>query len=188
VQLSTWFRKRCKRMPLCGRLACTIAVVGPMQPGCTKPVTACNTGNELIPAASRTVASDFTITDVKGHRVTLSQYRGKVVLLDFWATTRGGCKVEIPWYVEFDKIYRDKGSAVVGINEDGESAINVRSIMVNWHMVYPVVMGNDAVRERFIVQQLPLTFLIDRSGRIAVSHAGIVDKIRFEGEIKEPLK
>jgi hypothetical protein len=55
-------------------------------------------------------------------------------------------------------------------------------------MVYPVVMGNDAVRERFIVQQLPLTFLIDRSGRIAVSHAGIVDKVRFESEIKEPLK
>jgi thiol-disulfide isomerase/thioredoxin len=159
-----------------------------MQIGCTKPVTARNTFYELIPAASRALASDFTVTDVQGRRITLSQYKGTVVLLDFWATTCGGCKVEIPWYVEFDKKYRDEGLAVLGIDVHEESVANVKPFITHWQMDYPVAVGSDALAGTYRVQELPLTFLIDRTGRIAVSHAGIIDKARFESAIRELLR
>ena len=180
--------KHRKRMTLCGRLACTIAVVGAMQLGCTKHVTTRNAGNELIPAGSRNLASDFTVTDVQGHRITLSQYKGKAVLLDFWATTCAGCKVEIPWYVEFEKKYRDKGLAVLGIDVHEENVAKLKPFITHWQMDYPVAVGSDALAGMYGVQELPLTFLIDRNGRIAVSHAGIIDKARFETAIRELLR
>src|ERR1700733_12240722 len=60
----------------------------------------------LIPAASRIAAPDFLLTGIDGKKPTLSQYRGRIVLLDFWAVDCGGCKIEIPWYVDFDRSYR----------------------------------------------------------------------------------
>jgi peroxiredoxin len=160
-----------------------------MQLGCTKHVATRNTGNELIPAGSRNLASDFTVTDVQGHRITLSQYKGNVVLLDFWTTTCAGCKVEIPWYVEFEKKYRDEGLAVLGIDVHEENVANLKPFMSHWQMDYPVVaVGSDALAGMYSVRELPLTFLIDRTGRIAVSHAGIIDKARFETAIRELLR
>jgi peroxiredoxin len=142
----------------------------------------------LIPAGSRVVAPDFTLTDLNGRTIALSQFRGKVVLLDFWAVECGGCKVEIPWYVAFDRIYRDKGLALIGIDMYGESPDVVRTFMAKSHMNYQVAIGNDALGERFHVEEMPLTLLIDRSGRMALSHAGIVDKTQFENDIQELLK
>ena len=143
---------------------------------------------ELIPASSRKPAPDFTLTDVAGRSLTLSRYRGRVVLLDFWATTCGGCKVEIPWYVEFDRRYRSKGLALVGIDMYGETARVIRPFMRKSHMDYPVAIGNDALGARFGVHEMPLTLLIDRNGRIAVSHAGIVNKAEFEKDIQALLR
>jgi peroxiredoxin len=151
-----------------------------------KPAPA--TADELIPIGSRVPAPDFTLTDVHGQKITLSRYKGKVVLLDFWATTCGGCKIELPWYVEFDKKYRDKGLALIGIDMYGETPAIVRPFMVKSHMEYPVAIGSDALGEQFHVREMPLTLLIDRTGRIAVSHAGIVDKTRFENEIRQLLQ
>jgi thiol-disulfide isomerase/thioredoxin len=144
--------------------------------------------DELIPIGSRVPAPDFTLTDVQGRKITLSEYKGKVVLLDFWATTCGGCKIELPWYVEFDQRYRTKGLALIGIDMYGESAEIIRPFMVKWHMDYPVLIGSDALGDQFSLREMPLTLLIDRTGRIAVSHAGIVDRARFESEITELLR
>jgi cytochrome c biogenesis protein CcmG/thiol:disulfide interchange protein DsbE len=110
------------------------------------------------------------------------------VLLDFWAVECGGCKVEIPWYVAFDKIYRDKGLALIGIDMYGESPDVVKTFMAKARMNYRVAIGNDALGERFHVEEMPLTLLIDRSGRVALSHAGIVDKTQFENDIQELLQ
>jgi thiol-disulfide isomerase/thioredoxin len=173
---------------LCCGLTCAVALVGLTQVGCTKPAPARKVASELVPAGTRILASDFTVTDMQSHRITLSQYKGKVVLLDFWATTCGGCKVEIPWYVEFDKKYRDEGLALVGIDVAEENVANVKPFIAHWQMDYPVAVGSDALAELYRVQELPLTLLIDRTGRIAVSHAGIIDKAQFESEIRELLR
>ena len=142
----------------------------------------------LIPNASRVAAPDFLLTDVNGREITLSQYRGKVVLLDFWAVNCGGCKVEIPWYVEFDRKYQSQGLRLIGIDMYGEKPEIIRPFMARSGMVYPVAVGDDALGARYGLQAMPLTLLIDGNGRIAVSHAGIVDKTQFENDIQELLQ
>jgi peroxiredoxin len=156
--------------------------------GTASPAARSGSSYALIPADSRLPAPNFTIRDLSGGTVSLSQFRGKVVLLDFWAVACGGCKVEIPWYVAFDKTYRDKGLALIGIDMYGESPDVVKAFMEKEHMNYPVAIGNNALGEKFHVEEMPLTLLIDRNGRIALSHAGIVDKIQFEKDIQELLR
>ncbi|WP_348266744.1 redoxin domain-containing protein [Edaphobacter paludis] len=143
---------------------------------------------ELIPVGKRVRAPDFTLTDVSGKRLTLSRYRGNVVLLDFWATTCGGCKTELPWYVEFNSKYHDKGLSLIGLDMYGENAATIKPFMTKWHMNYPVAVGTDALGEKFGVREMPLTLLIDRDGRIAASHAGIVDRATFENDIQQLLQ
>jgi peroxiredoxin len=144
--------------------------------------------SEWIAAPSRTAAPDFTLPDVNGRGITLSKYRGRVVLLDFWAMTCGGCKVELPWYVEFDRQYRARGLAVIGLDMYGESPEAIKPFAAKWKIEYPVAVGTDAVGEQFKLREMPLTLLIDRKGRIAVSHAGIVDKAAFEADIQKLLR
>jgi peroxiredoxin len=143
--------------------------------------------DELIPIHSRVAAPDFTLTDVQGKKLTLSRYKGKVVLLDFWATTCGGCKVELPWYVSFHQKYRSRGLSVIGLDMYGETSDVIKPFMVKWNMDYPVAVGTDALGERFSLKEMPLTLLIDRHGRVAVSHAGIVDRAAFEDDIRHLL-
>jgi thiol-disulfide isomerase/thioredoxin len=142
----------------------------------------------LIPAASRVAARDFTLTDVQGKAITLSKYKGKVVLLDFWATTCGGCKIELPWYVEFDHRYRDKGLLVIGLDMYGETPEVIKPFIAKWKMNYPVAIGTDEIGDRFGLKEMPLTLLIDRNGKIAISHTGIVDKAAFEEDIQRLLR
>src|ERR1700676_1881383 len=77
--------------------------------------------SSLIPSQSRLPAPELNLTDIAGRNVNLAGYRGKVVLLDFWAVDCGGCVIEIPWYVEFDKKYHDKGLQLIGIDMYEES-------------------------------------------------------------------
>ena len=147
-----------------------------------------NAVGEMVPVKSRVMAPDFTLTDVQGKTVTLSQYRGRVVLLDFWATTCGGCKIELPWYVAFDGKYRSKGLSVIGLDMYGETPEVIRPFMAKWKMNYPVAIGTDALGDRFGVKEMPLTLLIDKNGKIAVSHVGVVDKAAFESDIQKLLE
>ena len=142
----------------------------------------------LIPPSERKIAPKFALIDIDGKRLTLSAYRGRVVLLDFWAVDCGGCIREIPWYVEFDRVYRDRGLSLVGLDMYGETTDLIRPFMLKTHMDYPVAVGNDAIRSEFHAEELPMTLLIDRTGRIAVAHVGVVDKTKFEDDIQELLK
>src|SRR5512147_2810725 len=83
-------------------------------------LTASSASAELLKPAARTMARDFTLPGRDGKPVRLSGLKGKVVLLDFWATWCAGCKVEIPWFIEFDKAYRAQGLAAVGVAMDDE--------------------------------------------------------------------
>ena len=148
----------------------------------------------LIPAflmadTDFTRAPDFRRQDDAGHKVQLSKYKGKVVLLDFWATWCTGCKQEIPWYVEFMNKYRERGLAAVGVAMDDEGWSVVKPFLAEkMKLNYPVVCGDKTLAQQFGgMNSLPVTLLIDRQGRIAYSHTGVVDRAEFEGKIQELL-
>jgi peroxiredoxin len=142
----------------------------------------------LTPVEQRKDAPDFTLNDTQGKPVTLSGYKGKVVLLDFWATWCPACQFEVPWYVEFAKKYQDKGLVVVGVSMDKEGLKVVQPYMQQKQMDYTVVLGNDNLVLPFGLKTIPATMLIDRDGKIAVAHTGMVDKDNFEEHIQELLK
>ena len=143
---------------------------------------------DLTAVNSRKIASDFTLTDSKGASVKLSDYKGQVVLLDFWATWCGGCKVEIPWYVEFQNKYKGSGLSVIGVSMDDDGWKSVKPFLEKQPVNYPVVIGNPDLAKRYMVDAMPMTLLIDREGKIADSHVGMVDKDAFEGEIRVLLQ
>jgi len=142
-----------------------------------------------VPAENlRQAAPNFILSDSKGTSVRLSDYKGKVVLLDFWATWCHGCKTEIPWYMEFQNKYKDKGLWVIGVSMDDDGWKSVKPFIEENKMNYEVVIGNENLAKLYAVDALPVTLLIDRAGNIAVSHAGMVDKAAFENEIRELLQ
>jgi cytochrome c biogenesis protein CcmG/thiol:disulfide interchange protein DsbE len=153
-------------------------------------ILACVVPLFIFADAVRERAPDFTRVDAAGHNVRLSKYRGKVVLLDFWATWCTGCKEEIPWYMEFADKYGKKGLNVIGVSMDDDGWKAVRPFLAEkMKLNYPVVIGDDALAEQFGgIKSLPATLLIDRQGRIAYSHIGVVDKVEFEGKIQELLR
>lgn len=155
------------------------------------------TFDTLKPQSERKQAPDFTLVDNSGKTIMLSSYKGKVVLLDFWATWCGGCKLEIPWYMEFDRKYRKDGLAVIGVSMDDKGWAAVRPFLAKKRdaetggmiaMQYPIVIGNDAMAQRFGLNSMPMTLLIDKDGKVAVSHTGVVDKESFESNIRTLLK
>ena len=134
------------------------------------------------------LAPDFTLPDSTGSPIRLSSYKGKVVLLDFWATWCHGCKLEIPWYVEFQNRYRKDGLAAIGVSMDDDGWKSVKPFLEQHKLNYPIVIANQDVAKRYGgPPSLPMTLLIDRDGKIAESHAGMVDKDAFENKIKALL-
>ena len=143
----------------------------------------------LKPAAERKKAPDFELKDGNGQTVRLSDYRGKVVLLDFWATWCGPCKIEIPWFQEFERQNKDKGFAVIGVAMDDEGWDAVKPFAQQRGINYRLVLGNDKVADLYGgLEALPTTLLIDRGGNIAAVHVGLSGKNEFEDSIQELLK
>ena len=136
----------------------------------------------------REAAADFALRDANDSIVKLSDYKGKVVLLDFWATWCGACKIEIPWFIEFENEYKDSGLAVIGISMDEDGWTSVKPFLEKEKVNYPVVVGNEDLAKLYGVEVLPMTLLIGRDGRIASSHAGLVDKSVFESDIRRLLQ
>jgi len=139
----------------------------------------------LQQANERKAAPPFALKDSNGKMISLTDYRGKVLLLDFWATWCTGCKMEIPWFSEFQQTYGGQGLAVVGISMDESGWSVVRPFLAKNHVPYPILLGDDPVARRFGIQSLPDTFLIDRLGRLAAAYrVGLVDKNNVEANIK----
>lgn len=139
--------------------------------------------NRPAAAADRALAPDFSLPELTGKRLTLSTYRGKVVLLDFWATWCDPCREEIPHFVEMQNNYREQGLQIIGVSMD-DGPEPVRDFYQRFNMNYPVVMGNAEIGELYGgVFGLPITFLIGRDGRIYSKHKGATDIAVFEKEV-----
>ena len=136
----------------------------------------------------RKPAPDFELKDVNGKVVHLSDYKGKVVLLDFWATWCGPCGIEIPWFTEFQRKYKDRGFTVLGVSMDDGGWKDVKPFVAEQKINYQIVLGDDKTSDRYgDVEALPTTFVIDREGRIASVHVGLVDKKEFDDAIQQLL-
>jgi len=142
----------------------------------------------LVPADERTAAPVFALTDSGGRAIRLADYKGRVVLLDFWATWCTGCKVEIPWYMQFQKQYARRGLASIGVAMDEKGWETVRPYLKKKPINYPIVAGDDAFAKAYGVESLPVTLLIDRQGRVAETHAGMVERSAWEHDIQALLK
>jgi cytochrome c biogenesis protein CcmG/thiol:disulfide interchange protein DsbE len=164
-------------------LALSTILAGVLLLGCSRGSVAA-----VRPEKSRKAAPDFTLKDAKGATVKLSDYRGKVVLLNFWATWCGPCKIEIPWFVEFEKTYKDKGFAVLGVSMDEEGWEVVHPYLEKAKVNYRMMIGDDTMAQQYGgVDSLPTSFLIDKEGRIASVHVGLVSKGNYQSEIRELL-
>ncbi len=119
-------------------------------------------------------APDFALKDRDGATVHLSDYKGKVVVLDFWATWCGPCKIEIPWFMEFEQQFKDKGFAVLGVSMDEGGWDDVKPYIEERKINYRILLGDDKVDHEYGgIDSLPTTFLIDRSGKVAAVHVGL---------------
>jgi cytochrome c biogenesis protein CcmG/thiol:disulfide interchange protein DsbE len=137
------------------------------------------------PSARRT-APDFSRTDLDRREIRLAAYRGKVVLLNFWATWCEPCIVEIPRFAEWQRKYAGR-LQVIGVSMDDEEA-PVRAAFKKYRLNYPVVMGDEKLGEQYgRVLGLPTTFLIDPAGKIRYQHDGATDLEVMEREIRELL-
>ena len=152
------------------------------------PALARTGSTTLIAAHERKPAPDFSLADARGGRLSLAAQKGRVVLLDFWATWCTGCKVEIPWYIEFQQKYARQGLVSIGAAMDDEGWAKVKPYLAEHPIPYPIVIGNPDLLQPYDIKNLPVTLLIDRQGRIADAHAGVVDKDAWEQEINQLLR
>jgi cytochrome c biogenesis protein CcmG/thiol:disulfide interchange protein DsbE len=135
------------------------------------------------------LAPDFTLDDADGHPVSLSSFRGKAVLLNFWATWCNPCAVEIPWFVEFERAYREQGLVVLGVSLDEDGWQAIRPFVAARRINYRILLGGDPIADLFGgIQSLPSTLIIGRDGRIAATHVGLASKSTYEAAIQAALK
>ena len=135
------------------------------------------------------MAPDFKLADSDGRQVRFSDYRGKVVALNFWATWCGPCRIEVPWFNKLERRHANKGFAVIAISMDQEGWPAVKPFVSKLKVNYRVLLGNHQITEMYGgVDVLPTTFLIGRDGRIASAHVGLVDRKAFESSLEQLLE
>jgi thiol-disulfide isomerase/thioredoxin len=129
-------------------------------------------------------APAWELSDTDGKPVKSSDFAGKVVILDFWATWCPPCKAEIPGFVELQKKYGDKGLVIVGVSLDEQGPAVVKPFMQHFGVNYPIVMGDEKIVEAFGgVTAIPTTFIIDKAGNIVEKHVGFAPQEDFEKQI-----
>ena len=138
--------------------------------------------------AAGKAAPDFELKDINGKVVKLSDFRGKAVVLNFWATWCPPCKVEIPWFEDLQNRYRDQGLEVVGVALDDSSDKDIADFAKEMKMNYPVLLGKEETSDLYGgVDALPTTFYIDRNGKIVTSVPGLIDRKDIEENIIKVL-
>lgn len=158
-------------------------------------------GRPDVPAAERANAPavcsaksgparlDFTVKDMNGAEVRLADFKGKVILLNYWATWCGPCKVEIPDLIALQEQYRDSGLVVLGVSQDDDPE-TLRTFAAAHKMNYPVLVGRDQpelLDAQGPLWGLPTSYVIGRDGAICTRHVGPATKDEFEREIKALL-
>lgn len=151
-----------------------------------------NVRAQLIKPSARVQAPAFLLSGESGAKVNLSQYRGKVILLNFWATDCGGCVLEIPRLIDIERALRHYDFTVVGVDMDipygglktaSDAWKRVRPFVATHGMNYPVLMGNTVTEHLYGIHAYPASFILDKSGRIAAKYVGIVSEDNVEANV-----
>ena len=140
-------------------------------------------------AGARPANYDFVLQDHDGRDVDFESLRGKVVLLNFWATWCGPCKIEVPWFVEFAERYGGDGLVVLGLSVD-DTVDRIREFADEYDVNYPMLvgLGREDFQEAYgPISGVPMTFFIDREGTVCRTHAGIATRDEFEKDIEDLL-
>jgi peroxiredoxin len=138
--------------------------------------------------SDRKRAPDFELKTGDGKSVRLSDYAGKVVLIDFWATWCAPCRGSMPWLNELHAKYESEGFAVLGISMDADGWTAVKPFVEKLEVKYPILLGTSRVGYLYgDVEELPLAFFVDRNQRISAIHLGLPSRKEFEKVIKELL-
>jgi peroxiredoxin len=134
------------------------------------------------------VAPDFSLESLDGATMRLSDFRGKAVLLNFWATWCGPCKIEMPWFVDLQNEYRSQGLQIVGVAMDDASKEDITKFARDMGVNYPILIGKESVGDQYGgVPALPETFLIGRDGKVVDKIIGLKGKAEIEDAIKKAL-
>jgi len=133
-------------------------------------------------------APDFELASLDGKKVKLSDFRGKAVLLNFWATWCPPCKEEMPWFVDLQKKYGNNGLVVIGVALDDTEAPKIAQFVSEMGVNYPILLGTNKVSDQYgSVDFLPTTFYINRDGKIVGKGTGLLGKDEVEQNVQKAL-
>jgi len=132
-------------------------------------------------------APNFKLQDLNGKMVQLSDFKGKPVLLDFWATWCQPCRDSIPGIKKLQKDYADKGLVILAISIDGGTTEDIRAFQQQHGMAYTILIGTEDVTDRYRVRTIPMMIVIDKSGKIQKRYLGVVDDDVIEKTVKQLL-
>lgn len=143
---------------------------------------------QLVGDVKGQAAPDFELVDLEGKTVKLSDYRGKAVLLNFWATWCPPCKIEMPWFVDLQQKYGPEGLVVLGVAMDDSGKDSIEKFAKEMNLNYTVLLGKESVAQIYgNVEFLPATFYIDRQGKVVDRVFGLVDRREIEENVKRSL-
>jgi peroxiredoxin len=148
-----------------------------------------STPADACPADAPPAKLDFTLKNLDDAPVRLADYKGKVVLLDFWATWCGPCKVEIPGFIELQDQYGKDGLQILGVSVD-DTVDKLKPYAAEMKMNYPILqgLGHDDLHDEYgLMLGIPVSVIISRDGKLCARHAGLTSKETFEAQIKALL-
>jgi cytochrome c biogenesis protein CcmG/thiol:disulfide interchange protein DsbE len=142
----------------------------------------------FVKVEDRKAAPDFVVSDASGKPVKLSDFRGKTIVLNFWATWCEPCKVEIPMLKDLQQAYQDRDFTVVGVSLEPEGWSSVKPYMETAQFNYPVMVGGEDIAALYGLEAIPTSLVIDKFGRIAAIHVGLCGRSEYEAEINALLR
>jgi thiol-disulfide isomerase/thioredoxin len=155
-------------------------------------------GNPDLPPLQDKPAPDFSLNDLSGKKVSLADFKGKAVLLNFWATWCAPCKIEIPWFIQFREQYAPQGFEIIGVSSDDldkddtaklfMQKAEIAKFVEQQKIPYPILIDGDSISHPYGgVDSLPTSFFIDKNGTVVAQTVGLVPRDEIEADIHKAL-